>query len=274
MPIESKPASPVQKGYHPQGYRIHHVKATESFETVAKHYGLETWELIYENFKTRKEAEVNWYLRNYVGCKNITSDGHNYIFSDDDQPGVIYVPTGREVMPPKLEKLADNKLKKVWAGLAKAHSGDLFVVGAHDMTGMIYNLGDSIPDVRNAVININGYKLGAGLGASVGAVLVIAHGYSEAPEFNGVSGGWDFDVSIGAKLGDVLKGVKGIGKVVDTIDKFKKLRYVTETAIKNIGITKPGVYSIPIPFAGAGLHLWGGFKFGDVKVLRQGKGIY
>ncbi len=81
------------------------------------------------------------------------------------------------------------------------------------------------------------------------------------------------DVAIGAKLGDFLKAVKGLGKAVDTIQKYKKLRYITENAIKSVGIAKPGVYAIPIPMAGAGLHLWAGFKFGDVTVVSTGKGI-
>jgi hypothetical protein len=59
-----------------------------------------------------------------------------------------------------------------------------------------------LPDVRNAVININGYKFGPGLGASIDAVFVIAHGYSSASLMNGVSGDWDFDLAMGAKLGD------------------------------------------------------------------------
>jgi hypothetical protein len=51
------------------------------------------------------------------------------------------------------------------------------------------------------------------------------------------------------------------------------MRYLTENVIKNIGITTPGVYTIPIPLAGAGLHIWGGFKFGDIKIFSSGTGI-
>jgi len=143
-------------------------------------------------------------------------------------------------------------------------------MGVHD--GPEY--ADPLPDVRNATININGYKLGVGLGGSITAAFVIAHGYNTADAMNGVSGGWDFDISIGPKLDSFLKGVRGLGKVVDTIQKYKKLRYLTETTIKNIGITEPGIYSFPIPLAGGGIHLWGGFKFGDVRIFRKGKGIY
>ena len=76
-------------------------------------------------------------------------------------------------------------LPSVWAGLAKAHSGDLFIIGAHDLTGIVYNLGDKEPQVRNATININGFKFGPGLGANIGAVFVLAYGYNESHEMIG-----------------------------------------------------------------------------------------
>lgn len=235
---------------------------------------MEVWELIYENFRTRNPSEVNWYLRNHVGCSRKTKDGLNWIFSNDANPGIIYVPERVIEMPPMvITAKPPSRMKNVWVGLAKSHSGDLFIIGAHDLTGKLFNLGDELPDVRNAIININGFKFGAGLGGSVGLSIVIAHGYYNAMAMNGVKGGMDFDISIGAKLGAFLKGFKGLGKAVDTIQKYKKMRYLTENAIKSIGIHKPGIYTFPVPLAGVGLHLWAGFKFGDVRVLRTGKGI-
>lgn len=270
MPIEKIPIKKIAKTYIPPSSKPYKVKDGDSFTTIATKYKMEEWELIYENFKTRDPLEVNWYLRNYTGCIKQTADGKNWVFSSNANPGIIYIP--EEIIDvPKVTQT--SRLKNVWAGIAKSHSGDLFLIGAHDLTGKIYSLGDELPDVRNAVININGYKFGPGLGASVGAVFVIAHGYSSANLMNGVSGGWDFDLAIGAKLGDFLKGIKGLGKVIDTIQKFKKMRYLTENVIKNIGIVNPGVYTIPIPLAGAGLHVWGGFKFGDVTIFSSGRGI-
>lgn len=204
-----------------------------------------------------------------------TADGKNWIFGSTASPGVVYLPNKRTDVPDANNTNKEiPRLKNLWAGVAKSHSGDLVIVGAHDLTGMIYNLGDALPDVRNAMININGYKLGLGLGGSITASFVIAHGFSSADAMRGVSGGWDFDVAIAAKLDSFLKGIKGIGQVVDTIQKYKKMRYLTENAIKNLGITEKGIYSIPIPLAGGGIHLWGGYKFGDVKIFRKGTGIY
>ena len=273
--LTKPPSKIISNHFKPSGYMSYKVKDGDSWETLAREYNMKPWELIYNNFQTRDAEEVNWYLKKYVGCTKVTEDNKNLIFRSADQPGVIYLPPKKVHVPPtQIESKPNTKLKKIWAGLAKVHSGDLFIVGAHDLTGVMYNLGDDIPDVRNVTININGYKFGPGLGASIGAAFVFAHGYEFPKEMNGVSGGWDFDVAIGAKLGDILKGVKGLGSVVDTIEKYKKLRYLTESTIKNLGIVKPGIYTIPIPLAGVGLHLWGGYKFGNVKVMSEGKGIY
>ncbi|MCP3928520.1 MAG: hypothetical protein GY705_05400 [Bacteroidetes bacterium] len=271
MPIEKKPLKQVSKDYCPPSSVLYKVKDGDSFISIAKHYNVEEWELIYENFRTRDTAEVNWYLRKYVGCKKQTLDGQNWIFSSDANPGFIHIPNQIIDIPCLV---VPSKLKNVWAGIAKSHSGDLPGIGAHDLTGRVYNLGDELPDVRNAVVNINGFKFGLGLGGSIGAVFVIAYGYSDSYKMNGgVVGEWDFDLSIGAKLGDFLKGIKGIGKVIDTIQKYKKMRYLTENAIKNRGIVNPGIYAIPIPLAGVGLHAWVGFKFGDITIFKSGRGI-
>lgn len=275
MPIEKKPKNLIPRDFKPPSSKPYKVKNGDSLKKIARLHKMEVWELIYENFRTRTPEEVNWYLKHYVGCTKTTVDGKNYMFSTDARPGIIHIPERVIDLPPVyIEGKPPSMLRNVWAGLGKAHSGDLFIVGAHDLTGMVYNLGDELPDVRNAMVNINGWKLGPGLGGSIGAVFIIAHGYSTAYEMRGVSGGWDFDVAIVAKLGDFLKGVKGLGKAVDTIQKYKKLRYLTENVIKNMGIMEPGVYTIPIPLAGAGIHLWAGYKFGDVDIFRTGKGIY
>jgi hypothetical protein len=276
MPTERKPSNLVLWDHPPPHTKPFKVGDGDNWWTIARKFDMDPWDLIQLNFKTRRAAEVNWYLRHYVGCKKATKDRKNWMFSADADPGVIYVPMREINMPPMViigETPPSSKLKKVWAGLGKAHSGDLFLFGAHDLTGRIYCLGDDIPDVKNARININGYKMGPGLGASVGAVFIIAHGYEKATEMNGVDGGWDFDIALAAKLGDLLKGVKGLGKAVDTIEKYKKLRYLTENAIKSAGIYKRGVYSIPIPLAGVGLHLWAGYKFGDLTIPGVGVGV-
>jgi len=275
MPIERKPLKPVRRGYIPSDFKPYIVKNGDTWQSIAKSHRMDVWELMHENFKTSDVSEINWYLKNYVGCVDTTADMDNWVFSNKAKPGRIYVPSPDNVIPiVKKSTIAEPALKKVWAGIAKAHSADLFILGAHDLTGMVYNLGDKLPDVRNATLNINGFKIGPGLGGSIGAVFVIAHGYNSPAEMTGGTESWDFDLAIAGKLDSFLKGARGIGKVVDTIQKYKKMRYLTENVIKNLGITEKGIYTIPIPFAGVGIHAWAGFKFGTVSIFRQGKGIF
>ena len=96
-------------------------------------------------------------------------------------------------------------LPSVWAGLGVSHSGDLFVVGAHNLSARLLSLEDEESSIRYANINVNGFKFGAGLGGSISAVFVLAHGYDDPQEMIGVSGGRDFDLAIGAKLSDFLR---------------------------------------------------------------------
>lgn len=277
MPIEKRPSNPINKNFIPPNCKKYKVMDGDSWNLIAARNNMDAWDLIRFNFKTSIPEEVNWYLKHYVGCKKKTKDGYNWMFSSAASPGFIYIPIRTIYFPPRViyGVRPHSKYRKLWAGLGKAHSGDFFVIGAHDLTAKIYNLGDfdETSKVKNVAININGWKFGLGLGGSIGAVFVIAHGYENGREMNGVSGGWDFDIALISKLSDFLKGVRGLGKAVDTYEKYKKLRYLTENAIKNLGITKPGVYTIPIPFGGWGAHIWGGYKFGDVNVFYSGRGI-
>ena len=48
--------------------------------------------LLQYNFGTTDPHQVNWYLRNYVGCETADWDKKNYKFSNRDHPGVIFFP--------------------------------------------------------------------------------------------------------------------------------------------------------------------------------------
>jgi hypothetical protein len=52
--------------------------------------------LIWHNFRTDNPDEVNWYLRNYVGCNVATDDLNNWMFSSSARPGIIYVPVNKD----------------------------------------------------------------------------------------------------------------------------------------------------------------------------------
>jgi hypothetical protein len=270
MTYARRPVRPLPPDLIPEKSKPHKVKDKESWTSIALSLGLNPSDLIYFNFRTRNPMEVNWYLKNRVGCKTLTKNKKNFMFSSADKPGIIYLPILAGVQPIVAEEKVPSWLKNVWAGIGVAVSGDLFVVGAHDVSGKIYNLGCNADQVKYAWLSFSGYKFGAGLGGDAGAVFILAHGFEDAMEMNGVDSSWDFDISLGPRLLSSLKGIKTLGKIVDTIEKYKKLRYVTENAIKNLGVTRPGIYTIPIPAAGWGYHLWAGFKFGEIEVSASG----
>lgn len=92
MPIERRPKSPVPRGRVIADATPHVVTDGESFLTLQERYGVEAKKIIYANFNTLVPAEINWYLRSYVGCVKPTRDGKNWMFSKNIKPGVIQIP--------------------------------------------------------------------------------------------------------------------------------------------------------------------------------------
>lgn len=101
MPIEKRPANPRPKGPPPNSRPApHRVTDDESFETVARRHGVTVQALLMHNFGTTNPAELNWYLRENVGCKLATHDKQNWRFSRAAIPGLIYIPMQTIVMDP------------------------------------------------------------------------------------------------------------------------------------------------------------------------------
>lgn len=64
----------------------------DSWETVGKFCdGIPAEEVAYANFETYDPAEINWYLKEYVGCHKPGPRGFNFSF-DDAKPGLILYP--------------------------------------------------------------------------------------------------------------------------------------------------------------------------------------
>ena len=120
MPSEKRPANVVPKG-PPPGSRVppHKVDDNESFETLALKYGVTSKEIIQHNFGTADAGEINWYLREYVGCKLTTQDKRNWRFSRAASPGLVYIPDKAPPKNPVVEsamRVIDNFAKKLTPG--------------------------------------------------------------------------------------------------------------------------------------------------------------
>lgn len=104
MDISTPPASRLTpRNYVPPNSRQETVSATDSWVTVAARAGMAPWQLIQFNFPGVKipdlqlaAREVNWYLKNYLGC-TISTDGRNYAFSAGMK---VWVPVAVVPAPP------------------------------------------------------------------------------------------------------------------------------------------------------------------------------
>jgi hypothetical protein len=70
----------------------HRVRSGDTLESIAEKHGLTWQDLTMFNFGTDVPSEVNLCLHEFTGCTRRTKDRRNYMFSDADVPGIIYVP--------------------------------------------------------------------------------------------------------------------------------------------------------------------------------------
>ncbi len=70
----------------------HKVKSGETLDSIAKSYGLDWKSLANFNWGTHHPKRVNYHLYNDVGCRKKSADGYNYQLSDEDAPGILYIP--------------------------------------------------------------------------------------------------------------------------------------------------------------------------------------
>ncbi len=81
----------------------------DTLSSVATKFGITFRELVLFNFQTEVPAEINVKLREQVGCTQRTKDGKNYIFTDEDKPGLLLIP--KKPGPVKLKTGTPNKLQ-------------------------------------------------------------------------------------------------------------------------------------------------------------------
>jgi hypothetical protein len=110
----------------------------------------DVWDIIYYNFATYNPEEVNWYLHEWIGCRDATPDRKNYRFGTlaGGRPMTIYIPTGDWLPPgPKqaearqaaLAILRDPKVLNLHfkAGLLELRAGDIHGVATAISSGKI-----------------------------------------------------------------------------------------------------------------------------------------
>src|SRR5574340_683450 len=67
----------------------------------------DVWDIIYYNFATYDPAEVNWYLRERIGCHDVSPTGRNFRFGflSGGRPMQIFIPTD-DWLPPGPQQAA------------------------------------------------------------------------------------------------------------------------------------------------------------------------
>jgi hypothetical protein len=290
MPIERRPRIPLPPNYLPPGGTPYRVKTDDDLASVAKAHGITVEDLVIYNFKTVHSAEINWYLRQNVGCVKATHDRKNWMFTSDARPGIIYLPPKDGWKRPSFPSSTPGKLSSLpkpvdvkkrsglWFGLGGQEGGTLAVVGKDTVEACVYSL-ESYHD--RFWMNIDGWRFGLGLGASIGLAVVVATGVEHPTELKDFPvGGFDFQANLAGKWGDLAKAAKGLNavrkfasgaKIVDktiSLAEWEKLRDLIWNLSKaaKIDSHKTDVNVMAIPGAGVGLEISGYYGFGSVFV--------
>jgi hypothetical protein len=212
---EKPPDDPLPKTFVPPDFRKHRVKDGEDWWTIAAKYGIDDpWDLIVYNFKTRDVREVNWYLRERVGCDVCTYDRKNWKFTSSAQPGIIYVPSDQRNSP-----LA-KALEKTWIGVGVLFGGQVGKVGRRLGIFTLVNVEHMIlriPAVFKLMID---YTLhGIGLSFTVQQALIVVTGVKNPSKINGMvilGGRVSFD--FGGRHSDVRRKLKrGVRMMLDNL---------------------------------------------------------
>jgi hypothetical protein len=96
---ETPPLKPLQPWTQPPETFKYKVQTGDTWLTLAarNNHQFSTHTLIWLNFRLSPldhfyTNQVNWYLREYVGCLHSLDGGRNWAFTDDADPGYIFLP--------------------------------------------------------------------------------------------------------------------------------------------------------------------------------------
>jgi len=281
MPIERAPARPLPQNHQPPGGVPYRVGDNETWGSIAATAQIDVFALIEFNFQTRNPAEVNWYLRRNVGCVLPTADGKNWRFSAKAQPGIIYLPPSPVVATPGAQPSG------IWYGLGLKGGGHFFAIGKDTIEAWLVSY-DRYED--NFFMNVDGWRVGPGLGGSVGVVLVVVTSLNKPQQLNGhMFGGADFEASLGGRWSSVakavdklqpamkvLKGAKRVTKGAIKAAEWEKTRDAVKAAAGALGMkfdaAEPQVNAIGVPGAGIGAEISLFYGWGEVLVHSVSEG--
>lgn len=211
----------------------------DSWWTLAEYPGVKqakmsALDLCEYNFKTRKPTEINWYMHAKLGCTRTTQDGKNYMFGTSDSPGIVYIPplgTPPDPVPKPVLPGVPVPVPRsdVWMGIGVKAGMMGVVAGIETLGGAIMPLDDS-----RRYIGIAGqvFRLGLGVGVGAGVVILIATGVNNPSDLQDLETlEKDFNVSLGAKLGQMLKSTK-LAKLKPFIEMLLKLGARTPGGLK------------------------------------------
>jgi hypothetical protein len=140
---------------------------------------------------------------------------------------------------------------------------------------------------NNFFMNVDGWRLGPGLGGGVGMALVIVTSMKHPNELRGhMISGKDFQASLGGKWGTVAKSVSRlsfvqrlaqrskfatkVGKGAITVAEWEKTRELIKGTVSALGIdldaAEPQIEVIDLPGIGAGLELSAYASVGTIQV--------
>ena len=134
-----RPGIPLLRNATPTGAKPYKVQDGDTWATLARRMGMDAWELIRFNFPNIPDdlnaasLEVNWYMRENVGCHVVTPDGRNFRFSSSARPGLIYLPVQpRAASPAAPKQVVEIRYWRFWTALPYIHKAMLMDAQSQD----------------------------------------------------------------------------------------------------------------------------------------------
>lgn len=88
-------AKPFHENWHLARLGIlvqYKVRTGDSIKSIAEAIGMTWQQLALLNFGTEDPNEIHWYLKHFFVCTKKCGDGYNFMFTSQDEPGVLVLP--------------------------------------------------------------------------------------------------------------------------------------------------------------------------------------